>query len=299
MFFALGLALLTGLCWCLIGIIFSQAAERGLHPAVMSALSGLGVAVVTATWIDWPALGGTGHGTLIISMVVSALAMTVGMIALQMAMRHGKHGAAWAVAQSGLAWPFLVAVLIHGERPGVLPWVGLACIITSLGLLAERRGERQHQATGPWFSWAMLAWAMIGLQQSAFQWPSLTSALPDPAGIRVPLMNAVAGVSAAVLFIGTRRLSRPSGGRQTTSSWIIVPFAVVACAANVVAQPAIVRSSDLLAGIGAAGIAFPVAIAACIALFMVYSSIHRGERPQARAGLGLTCCLAGVVLMSL
>lgn len=321
MLVALGLALLTGCCWCLIGIVLSQAADRGLHPALMTALTGLGVAALTAILIDWSAIAGKAQTMVVVSMSISGLAMTAGMIALQAAMQRGGHGAAWAVAQSGLAWPFLVAVLIHGERPGLLPWLGLLCIIASLLLLAERRVELpldQERTVGhagvrssverpsehpgsvapiTWFPLACLAWLMIGLQQSAFQWPSLTSDAPDPAGIRVPLMCAVGGLSATLLLVSSQSSRR--GPRPRTSLRIVVLFALLGCTANVVAQPAIARSSDLLAALGSGGIAFPVAIATCITLFVLYSCFHRGERPRPRACAGLACCLSGVVLMSL
>lgn len=292
---ALALAILAGACWCLIGIVFSQAADRGLHPALMSAVSGLGVAVVTATWIDGSKFGGPDQDVVIVSMVIAGLAMTLGMVAVQRAMTLGGHGAAWAVAQAGVAWPFLVAVVIHGERPGWAPWIGLAAIVVSLALLAGRR-TGEPAASGRWFPWAVLAWALIGLQQAAFQWPSWRGVDPDPAGLRVPLMCAVSGLGAVVL-LAVMPQDR-SVAERLPWRWV-AGLAILACAANVAAQPAMVRSGDLLAGLGAGGLAFPVAIATCIALFAVYAIIQRGERPAPRTWLGLTCCLMGVVLMNL
>ncbi|NRA58838.1 MAG: hypothetical protein HRU13_12055, partial [Phycisphaerales bacterium] len=185
MIIAIGLALVTGVCWCAVGTAFSQAADRGLHPALLNLLCFSGIALVTAVLIDWSHIAHTTP-MVVVSMAISGLAMTGGMAVLQLAMKRGGHAVAWAIAQAGLAWPFLSAVLIHGERPGMLPWIGLLGIVASLALFAQRDRSTETDGTQPWFPLALVAWALIGIQQSAFQWPSLASPTPDPAGVRLP-----------------------------------------------------------------------------------------------------------------
>ena len=295
MIIAIGLALVTGVCWCAVGTAFSQAADRGLHPALLNLLCFSGIALVTAVLIDWSHIAHTTP-MVVVSMAISGLAMTGGMAVLQRAMKRGGHAVAWAVAQAGLAWPFLSAVLIHGERPGILPWIGLLGIVASLALFAQRDRSTETDGTQPWFPLALLGLGLIGIQQSAFQWPSLASPTrssrrpPPPAVLqRRPDVPAAADALAAGLGPAEERTRWPA----------IIGFALLGCGASLIAQPAIIASSDHLAAIGLAGIAFPIAIATCIALFSTYSCLHRGERLAARTYAGLGLCLTGVVLMCL
>ena len=296
MLIPLGLALLTGACWSAIGIVFSQTADRGLHPALMNLLCFGSIAVLTSIGIEWSAVGDTTSATMV-SMCISGVAMTGGMAALQSAMKRGGHGVAWAVAQSGLSWPFVTAVLAHGERPGLLPWIGLGCIVASLALLAERPSASDADVGQRWFPLALLAYILIGAQQSAFQWPSFTSETPDPAHVRLPVMFAVAALSALPLLLLRRK--RATNDERRTRRTTIAMFALLACGASSIAQPALIHCSDLLAAVGAAAIAFPIAIATCILLFTAYSCLYRGERPHRRTYVGLVACVTGVVLMCL
>lgn len=293
------LALLSGCCWCVIGIVFSRAADRGMHPALMCALCGGGVALVSSMWIDVSALNDRSMNLVIRCMILSGLASTGGMMALQMAMRRGGHSAAWAVAQSALVCPFLVIVFLHGEHQGGLAWGGLACIIVSLILLAEREKKNiRIPQTWNWFGWAMLAWVLIGFQQSSFQWPSLVATDIDPAGIRVPLLMASSTLSALTVFYFLPTAPRPASYLGQPKHPIFF-LALIGTLANVIGLPSMVSASDRLARHASAGIAYPVAIATCIVLFGIYSFLHRKERPTFRGYAGLSCCVCGVILMSL
>lgn len=295
---ALALALLTGACWCAIGITYSQAVDRGLHPAVMTCLCGLGVAAITTSQIDWSTIARVDLPLVVTSMTIAGLAMTAGMVAMQQAMKRGGHGLAWAIAQSGLVWPFIVAVSCHGERPNLLAWIGLLVILASLPMLRERQSPTTSNAGSSWYGLALFAWAMIGLQQSAFQWPSLSAMAPDPAGIRVPIMYASVCISSSCLLLFSR--ARSSRAPETPIPWrAIGALVLLACLTNAIAQTAMIQASDRLAALDAGGIAFAIAIATSTTLFVAFTCWRRGERPQPRTWVGLGISLVGAILLSL
>ena len=312
------LALLTGICWTIVGITFSQAAQRGLHPAIMCLFHGFGVSVITAGWINWQGINTHTLPTLATCMTIAGIASTGGMIALQNAMRHGNHSTSWAIMQMGLICPFVVAVVFHGETPGIGPWAGLGVIVLSLFLLTEKKSNQQTSFTHAWIIWVAAAWICTGLQQISFQWPSFAlqqfsigeKSFIDPGAIRIPIFMFISALTALFFYCLTASRQRQQDSAQESkptaqatnqqANWRIVgALSAISIAANIIGQPAMAASSDYLAASSAGGIAFPIAIASCITLFTFYSMAFRREKMYSRMAVGLACCLTGALLLSL
>jgi len=276
---SLSLCIIAGLLWAGTGVAYSFAARRGIDPAAMLfAVSGCASAIVLP-WCRMHSPDG-----LILWMALSGVANWAGLVAMQVAMARGRAGLAWAMGQSAPLWPLVVAILAHGERPSLTAWCGLAAMATAVATLAHQsRGSHQGwQST----KWALAAFAIIGLQQSAMAEPSHRG-LTDPGNLRLPVFYLTMFVVSGVACAMTRTPVR-------AAAWRIGAAAAIT---SLLGQWVLLRSLDLLAPHRRAGLAYPIAVGTCILAFALWRAAA-GERYRAGIWTALATLLTGLALLA-
>ncbi|TDP96682.1 GRP family sugar transporter [Labedaea rhizosphaerae] len=190
MLFALGSALCYGIS-DVAGGLLSRRVHFGLV-AVLGQLGGLLVTLVAAPLVDsdptiadfaWGALSGlgTGIGMLFLFRGISAGALSV---------------VVPVVAVGGLALPVLVGVVVLGERPSLLAWLGIVVAVPALWFVSL--GDDEGTAAG-------VVSALISSVGIAVQYLALAQAGPD-AGVWPVLAGRVTAVLAILPAVRWRKI---------------------------------------------------------------------------------------------
>lgn len=300
---AVGIAcvLAAGLCWAAIGVFFSRLAARGTGFAPQMFTCQL--AMATAGWVllpDWPAIlaGQTARsGQLAAMLLTGGVAVSIGIMAMQLAMRTGHHAASWTMSQSAMVIPFLVSVLLLGDPFVPAKALGVAMVLGEVACFGLARKDRKKPDRSsravrlpvPWILMALLSLAMLGIQQTMVLVPSYWPGWSDTGRLRVPLLLTGPLIGYAAL-LAIRRV-RPRRGN-------LLP-ALLYASIGVPSQVLFFTGLDRLGRFDLAGLAFPLAIGACILSFALYSmTILREHISLLHAG-GIALGLAGMSLIVL
>jgi len=290
-------AILTGLLWSGTGILFSRIAKNRhdfIGIRIRAALIAAGCA-----WILFPRfpLGDPDAvreiGRLAWVLLPGTLVGTFGMFLLNKAMGRGHNGACWTLSQSAMVIPFLAGILIWNETPAPVKLLGVTCVLVAMvcfGISREATSSDTADAHSlTWFPLALAAFVGLGCMQIAMSVPSRWENWEDIYRIRVPML--LSGMAIANILI--RCVQKPHPGKR--------PWKYILCnvAIALTSQRLMFTAIDALAETNQAGLAFPVAINACVLGFSAYSLFWLRE-PTTRlhlAGMGLGG--TGIVLMTL
>lgn len=284
------LILLTGLAWGSIGVVLGSSSKRKVDAVTfMAAATLLSCVFSWGLLVDWPVLlaGKVERPVPLIGLLgLAGLAGGLGMLALQKSMTAG--AAAWTIGQSAMVIPFLTGILFLGEPMRLTGGLGLTVIL--LSLLAFARGRpATDSANGPWLSYALGAFLLLGLQQALSSIPSSWEGWSDGAGLRVPIA-LTAGAVPLVAIVLIRRRPFCKGAWQLAGSYAVLV---------VTGQSLLFAAMDRLRTTGRLSLAFPLAIGTCILLVALWE-LFGWKRPPERLTLaGISLGGAGVVLLAL
>lgn len=290
------LLILTGLCWTFVGALLSYCASNRIAVVTLLGPQSIMAIVVSVLVLpDYSILGrgvSSGMWALIGVMLAAGLANGFGILLMQKAMGLGHHGMTWAIGQSALMMPFLVGVLLFGEKPTLWRVVGVCAIVLSLvifGAAGEHKENGQWRKTPrSWFLLALASLVILGAAQAFMTLPSHLPTLTDTANLRMPLLYL--GNGAVIVALWHR-----CGGRPTKLTlWL----AVVGVVIGFVATFALFRGLDLMARCQLVSLGFPIAVGACIVAFALYSALWLREPFTRRHLAGLILGLTGMVLLS-
>ncbi|GAA4219297.1 EamA family transporter [Actinocatenispora rupis] len=134
------LALASAVCYGLADVAGGLLSRRWSfgRVALVGQLGGLAVMLAVAPFVPAPAVSSTalGWGAL------SGVGTGVGMVLLYRGMAHGAMSVVVPVsAVGGTALPVLAGVLLLGEQPSRLAWVGVAAAVPALWLVSRTGGR--------------------------------------------------------------------------------------------------------------------------------------------------------------
>ena len=279
----------AGVSWALVGVVFSRAAEKNIHPLRTVFASAL--FFLLFSWTFLPRWGMIAHETraaeLFLWMLVSGSASCAGLISLQAAMQRGTHGMSWGIAQGALAVPFALGVLLFRDKSEPHRWLALVSILAGIALISRAR----YSATASKQSivLACAAFIALGIQQTAMSVPSRWAEWTDVARLRIPFFSAaIALISGLIIAIG-----RPAASR---GAWFL---GLTAAVGNLAGQVLIVQGLDRLAACGLASIAYPIAVSTSMVSFILWRVIAAHERLFSLQIISLALILAGAVFIAL
>ena len=291
----LSYAFLTAILWTGVAVFYGRAgkARTPLLPLGFT-VSAIG-AIVSCVWVDWGSVITNPHPRLwsFVAIMVAAGALNQsGILLLARAMTLGHSAVTWAVGQSAISIPFLVATLCWHERVGASRGIGLVLVLTSLGFSAASRfAEHKSQASRftLWLTVTGCSFACFGGGQSLRLLPSQWGDL-GPLG---PLRVTVALVASATLFLTLLAVRKQ---RPTEDSF---RYALPIAACMLSGQYTLYRAADELAVHGLTGIVFPIGIGGSIIGFALYSQLVAKEKTSAMTWFGVGTGAVGVVLLAL
>ncbi|MEV6500854.1 GRP family sugar transporter [Streptomyces prunicolor] len=277
------LALVSALCFGIAHFANGLLSRRvnGMTVALHAQLGGTVLALVLAASLPdgsasladcgWGALSGVGTG--------------LGVAFLYRAMSQGAMSVVVPVSDVGaVALPVLVGVVLLGERPAALVWVGMAAVLPALWLVSQDTrgtdGERKG-ALSEGVPDALVAGVGFGLQFLTVAQVNGDSGLWPVVLSRVVSVVVIAGVLVSY------------GGRWTmpTGAWAAaVAAGMVGTAAVVLYLEAAAR--QLMAVATVLSSLYP-------AVPVVLALLFLGERLNRRQGFGLVCAALAIGLIAL
>ena len=285
---------LAGLMWAANGTILSRIARRGIDPVSFLAIAGIGNAV--AAWAFVPNFGAihagdlTRTGELAILMMIAGASVGVGALAMQGAFRRGHHGATWSINQSALVSPFLIGLLLWGDKTTLLGLGGAGAIVACLVCLGAVQGEGEHANNAShrkWLGFALLAFALTSIELVLKAVPSQWAGWEDLGRIRAPLSLTGGMILFQFIAMAMRRYTRQLPWKEIAISVaLIVPSQVL-----------IFKALDIFERHEVGGLTWPTAIATCIVAFALYSVFILKEKMTALRGVGIACGVIGIVLI--
>lgn len=289
------LILLTGVIWSGIGVVLGLAVRR--RADVYSFITAAFVMSSIGSWLllpDWrQLLAGKVErpGSLILLLTLAGAAGGAGMLFLQRAMVAG--AAAWTIGQSALVIPFLAGSLFHGEPMRVSGVAGVAAIVFSLIAFARRTRHSEPGAGAAaarnWLRDAIIAFSLLGIQQTLSSVPSTWPGWTDTAGLRVPITLSAGALP--LLVISMRR-----GVRLDRFAWgLATAYAVLVVTGQYLLFPAM----DHLRLEGRLFLAFPIALGSCIVIFALWDLMVWKQRPDRMTLVGISLGLLGVVALAM
>ncbi len=289
------LVIACGLMWSSVGILSSTIARKGydflgIRIRVTSVATLIGW-VCFPRWTELPSVNLGEHLDLALLLIPAAMIGGLGIFLINQAMRRGHNGACWTLSQSAMIVPFVISLLFWGEALTLGKTLG---ILLSLGAIISFGKDQQGQPHSDeafrigWFPLAALAFFCLGVQQTLMILPSRYESLADPLALRTPLLLT------GIYFIN-QLLYWIQGGHPGKRP---LPMMLYWCCIAVCSQGIIFLGIDRLEAHNAAGIAFPIAISACVLGFALYSLLILRENSSLLQKAGMCCGVVGIVVMS-
>ncbi len=289
------LIILTGLIWSGIGVVLGLAVRRrsDVHSFITAAflMSSISSWVLLPDWRQLLVGEVERPGSLVLLLSLAGVAGGVGMLFLQRAMVAG--AAAWTVGQSALVIPFLAGSLFQGEPMRASGGVGVVAIVFSLIAFARRNRHSEPGSVSAdarnWLRDAIIAFVLLGIQQTLSSIPSTWPGWTDSAGLRVPISLTAGALPLLFLAMFTRiGLNREAWG-------LAALYAVLVIAG----QYLLFAAMDQLRLEGRLSLAFPIALGSCIVIFALWDLIVWKQHPDSLTLAGICLGLLGVVVLAL
>lgn len=293
------LAILTGILWTGVAIVFSVAARRKTDLIAFMAASSM-ISTVLA-WIFFPDYQVLTSGQavrlleLAAIMFCSAFFSVFGMLLLQQSMRKGHQAVSWAIGQSALVFPFLCGILFLNDPVKKTKLSGVVAVLISFIMYGyTKRKANNHSNTDKsskqsWLALELLAFCAIGIQQCFSMIPSYWSGWTDAARMRIPLGATAGCIGYLVLMLITKRFPTKQ----------VIVIAVMLPVFSLAGQFTFFKAMDRFAAVRLGSIVYPLAIGVNITGFALYSLLVIREKATVFHGIGLSLGLLGIVLLSL
>lgn len=287
---------ISGLLWMLIGIVVSRITRLKLDFLAVAAV--FGPVILITAWLVFPdyAILRAGDvpsvGILSLIMIISGMFSPLGMLSLQKGMRMGNHGVVWTIAQSAMLIPFLFGVLIMREAVSVSQIAGMTAILFAFFFFGRDKADTKTTGvnqSGVWFWMALLAFVLIGMQQTLATIPSHWVDWQDTANLRRPLLATGACLGYISLAVFKRRIPNRKE----------VFYGFLYASISLPSFYTIFQGMDQLKPHGMVSLVYPIAVGTCITGFVLYSLFVLREKTSLAGISGLIFAGTGLVLISL
>ena len=283
---------LEGVLFAVIGVVMSRVALNNFSTVSYYFVGSLGaLTAYCLTFVNWSAIPAAPMlWQLTALMLLAALLNNTGHLLMLANMKRGHKAASWAIGQSSMAIPFVMAGALFGEWCGFWGWMGIAAVVGGIALLATaRRGVHQEKIDSVWLLMALANFACYGLGQTCTSTPSHWAGFTDLANLRVAeqMLFNTAFYLIIILFVQKRfdRRTLPLGSIYAVFSYLsyLLIFWLL----------------DRMTGLGCSRVVWPIAVGTCIVGFSLYSRLRIREPFSRRDLAGIAGITAGLVLLAL
>lgn len=277
------LALATGLCWTMFGIILSFTAREKRDIVSFGILQNLLCFGICLVLFSRPRAFEMRDFFLLFALIAAGGGLNaLGQYVTNRAMIRGHNGAVWAISQSSMVVPFVFSALFRGQPGTMSQWIGVVLILGGIVLpnIDRRKGG------GRWVRAAFAAFGLFGLVQTLYTAPPQLP-VADPAHLRPALaalgMTAgwsLIGLSTGQSFSWSRAMPKLAGGMALISVLSLKLFFI---------------ATDRLNAAGAGNIAVPLMVGGNVFFFALFSAFKLREKSSWRQKTVIVMLLLGLL----
>ena len=283
---AIIIAILTGLCWTSFGIILSFTARNKrdvvLFGIVQNFCCFVSALLFFVKWNNFDWIQTVRFIPLILS---GGILNAIGQYTTNRAMQKGHNAIVWAISQSSMIVPFIVAAVCFHQSGSWQQWVGVLLILSGIILPNLPQAGKNTR----WLLVALAAFLLFGLVQTCYLLPTFFK-LSDPVNIRpaAAALGAVLGWSMTAVVTKHRF--------EVQKSLIIA-----ACGMSLISTVSLVLfflALDQLARYDLSNIAIPLMVGSNIFAFVLFSMLTIREKCSWKEFSTLAALLAGLVMLT-
>ena len=280
-------ALLTGACWCAIGIVLSCCARKKLDVIGYSLLqNGLAAAACFVCYaVPGKVVFNSGFYLLCAVILCAALLNAFAQYLVKRAMDDGHYAPVWAMAQAAMLFPFLCGVFFCGNNFSIINAAGLLLLFGGVVLPCHKGFTRP----GSWLKSALAALFCYGVLQSLYLLPSHVRELTDPGSMR-PVLVCLGNFTGWGILSLCRR-------EKLHFNRSILYMALVMTLLHTVSVKTFFHTLDALGKAGAGGIGIPFMQGANLVFFGIYSLVFLREKRTAENVISELLILGGLLCL--
>ena len=292
------LVITAGICWIGVGMVVSKCSARGWDFNLVQGLNDIGATLVCflllagrVSWSDPGSLFGFGF----LMSFLAGLISFYSFLFTAKAMERGPNGLVWGIMQSGMIGPFLMGVILFGEKAAPVRFLGLFLILSGILVMGVSRDSRSSVRGKNWVLPTLAAFLLVMVAQSVNSLPSYLQSESGSDSLVRTLGLYFGGMIGFMLTTLPGMIRKRKYGIR--GEWIA---AVILMVLNVAASLFFFyRGLDLLATSGCASLGYPIAIGVCVIGFSVYSLLILKEKFARLSLAGLGAVSLGIIIISL
>lgn len=296
------LTVLAGCIWSLCGIANSYCARFNLSITTYLFSNTLCSCILASIFIvRHDVVSSSSWGTLCAILIPAGIFNTGGALLLQYALKRGHHGIIFLLTQSAMIAPLLAGVLFFGENLSSFQAVGccailcgmICCAVPKLSFkkapASEEQAHEEEKKSGRylWLILALCSFSSYSIAQTMMTLPSLIQ-LQDPARMR-----------SALLYLGSALLMTafgPISGTKLQFNKKLILLGIIVSILSLLSMVILFSALDRLSMYHLSSIGFPLAIAASLTGFTLYSLFIMKEKCYKMTLLGLLLIVTGGIL---
>jgi len=287
------LLLITGVLWCICGVLFSIVSRKKIDFAVvMSVTTALNSLLCWLFFVDYEKITNAPEvRSLVGIMFLVGILSSLAFIIIQHAMKDGPHGIIWTISQSAMVIPFLAGILLFQEP--LLFWNGggmllVFCSFVLFGIKKNTPPITNQNVSSKWFWLALSSFLVLGTSQAFSTVPSYWTGWVDSANLRPPLMSAgfALGYSGVMFY----RKKRP-----TTES---LKYSLLITLFTLPSYFTAYWSMDALSAFNKVSLVYPVSVGISIIGFGFYSLGVLREKSSWSSRFGMIIAVTGLGLLA-
>lgn len=290
--------LIAGLLWSLGALIIHNAIKQKLNlffimsfPALVAAICCLPIMI----FLPPPDCDTATHMTVFISLFLAGGLSIVSIFGLKQARQHERTGVIWYAAQVAFVFPFLMGILVFGERLTPVRLLGLVLVGTAaiiLGPKFTRNHLKLPDTEKIWKIAAPLGFFCGGLSQCAFILPSFINGA-ESIGNTLRVFYYCSGTVIAAVALMIRWPSLLESRKCFIPSMLICFIMVVSFGFFAF------RGFDAMAAAGYGAVAFPLVSACVISGVYLYRRYLIKEKIHIIQTIGFVLGLLGLITILL
>lgn len=309
MVLALSLLIGTGISWVIVGVAVGWVGRKGYNlsfyqiiSAVFSFSAGLIIAYLNnGSFLPPSTMAGKTAVIAASGCFVNGLFNYIMIRFMGRAMLHGPNAIVWAIIQSGLIYPFLMAWLVFGNQMTICRLVGIVLIVASIILYALRDGVTKNstgKSLSAWLVPSILGMLCCGINQCGGNLPSLIEGGQElPKILRQILVTSgilVGCIGHFIYNIATGNApAKPKKGEMIRLLGMSALVFSIGFTTSVYMQ---FPGLDKIVTLGRGAMGYPIMVAACIIGFFPYGTLVLKERVRPLQAIGAVVGVLGIVL---
>lgn len=297
------LTILTGLTWAGISIMMSTVARYRISVFLFYWI-GNAVAAVIA-WLSFPewntlkTVSGDSLTILFLLLFFSGFVNVASQAMMVLTLKLGHNGISIAVRNCAAAIPFLAGVFLWHDKVALSGFIGLAMILSGMVCIVLGRQEKQktsgNSVTVKWLFAVVMSLFFSGTFQLLNSLTARLSPETLDTGLRIPLLLTFCSIGNCIAFALSQKRKETFSNPRYLLPGMAATWSVLA----IISYFAMFRALDIMNGIGASALVFPIVIGVNITTFSLYSRFRLRERYTKRTLCSLFLCVSGIIILTL